>query len=469
MIYIIGLGIVGLAIFLFLQPKFKVLISYIWMMQFLDVAPKLVFGVYAWDYGAILMLLTATQVFVMKPVTYPGKHTYLTVLKIFFVWLLICFAWSLFIYDYPLMHTIKNARSLIVGYMMIFIFIRLFSVQPESFRFLMKWFYWLTLLLMPVVILQYVLQKQLLFGLIVEYQGDLRAVPIFLPFCLLNFWIILTKVLTGEKQEFHETVYLFLALLVVALSFTRGIYISVLITGLVLILNLFRDKALKIAILPKVAVAGILIGALFFVSGLGQKVVGRAFTALEILVSGSSSERITEDSKKNDDTFSGRIGLAEERFALVMEKNPVVGFGFIHEDDVPSDLRSSLRYGTALGGTADDPQAYSRTYAFSGHYILGFYTADIAWADLVISSGLVGIVLIICFIVSFAFGHLGNRSGEHPMGYAVKTGLFLQIVQTFMLTFNGNTLYGAVHIPAFLLAGYAMTKQAQKAVVVKIA
>jgi hypothetical protein len=337
---------------------------------------------------------------------------------------------------------------------MTIVFIRLFSVQPDSFEFLIKWFYRLTFVLMPVVLLQYVLKKPLLSGLISEYEGALRAVPVFLPLCLLNFWIICAKFLSSEKPVIHELIYMLLVLVTVALTYTRGIYIAVILTAGLLLWTMARDRTLKASSLFSVVAAGLLILVVLFASGMAQKVGGRVISGLQLL----STDESSSSSKQKDDTFTGRLGLAAERFSLVWTHNPLVGYGFIHEDDVPSDLRNRLRYGTVLGGTAADPTAYSRFYEFSSHYILGFYTADIAWADIAISIGWVGVLLLIAVMLTFVFGHYSNPNTVHPMGYAVKTGLFLQLMMMFLLTFDGNNFYGAVHIPAFLLAGYSLTR-----------
>ena len=450
-----ALAIMGFGAFLALQPKVKALVSFILMMQFFDAGPGQLFGMYVWDYGAMLMLVTGVEVYCRTPVLEAPTFTYLAVLKIFLTWLAICFVWSLLVYRYPPLHTIKSARQMVLGYFMTLIFIRLFRVQPEAFEYLMKWIYRLTFALMPVVILQYVVHKPLLFGLVSEYEGVLRDVPVFFPLCLLNFWVIGTKILTSEKVAAHEWVYAVLALSTVALSFTRGIYISVMFTAAVLLYSTWRDGTLKASSLIAATAACLLAAVGLLATGLGDKVVGRAASGIDLL---GSSETQTID-KKRDDTFNGRLGLAMERFALVSAQNPLLGYGFIHEDDVPSEVRSRLKFGTPLGGTAEDPTAYSRTAAFTSYFILGFYTADIAWPDIVISVGWVGAILFVTLLISFIVGHYRYRNTAHPMGYAVKTGLYLQVVTMILLMFDGNYFYNSVHIPAFLLAGYSLASR----------
>lgn len=462
---ILALLIPALALFIFLQPKYKVLISFFLMMQCFDVVPTIMLGMYVWDYGAILMLITAADVYIRRPLVAPAEHTYLTILRVLLVWLAICFLWSLAIYQYPLMHTIKNARYMLLGYGMTLVFIRLFSVQPDSFEFLMKWFYRLTFLLMPVVALQYVLRRPLLFGLVTDYEGSVRALPVFLPLCLLNFWIISTKILSSERLAVHEWIYALLVLVTVALTYTRGIYAAFILTSGLLVWAMSRNRSLKFTSLLGAILAGTALIGVLFVSGLAQKVGGRAASGIELLSSGKSSK----SSMDNYDTFNGRLGLAGERFSMVWSHNPLVGYGFIHEDDVPPELRHSLHYGTVLGGTAADPTAYAKYAAFTDYNMLGLYSSDIAWADIVISTGFVGAFLLIAFVMAFAVEQYVDRNSAHPSGRAVKTGLYLEIMMLFILTFDGNSFYYAVHIPAFLFAGYSLTLRGRAQVDVRAA
>jgi len=447
---IAALAVVGLVGFLFLPLRTKVLFAYFIMMQGFNLIPNQLFGQYVWDYGAILMLVTGSIALFRQPKMPTFNHPYLIALKIFLAWLFICFVWSLVIYQYPLLNTIKAARYMVVGYSMTLILIRVFSVQPGILEYLMKWFYWLSFLIMPIFVLQYLLHQTLLFVKAIEYEGALRAIPVFLPFCLLNLWIIIVKALASEKLRVHEWLYAALALIVIALTYTRGVYLGVLITSGVLIWYMSREGTLKASSSFKVLGAGVVLITVLVASGGATKVAARIASGLQAIGSGDSAH-----AAKNDDTFTGRLGLAAERFSLSWERNPLLGFGFIHEDDVPREIRRSLRYGTPLAGTAADPTLFSRTDS-DGHYTLGFYSADIAWADIVIATGPMGEFLLVALLVTLFIGHYRGRS-EHPMGYAVRTGLFLQLVMTSLLTFDGDSLFGTAYIPAFLMAAYSLT------------
>ena len=445
----LALAGMGLMAFLTLQPKVKALVAFILMMNFFNLGPDMLFGMYVWDYGAMLMLVTAVEVYAKTPILGPPKNAYLMVLRIFLAWMVICFIWSLMVNQYPLMHTIKSARQVMVGYSMALIFIRLFRVQPGAFEYLMKWLYWLTFAAMPVMILQSILHKQLLFATAIEYEGVLRTVPVYLALSMLNLWILGAKMLSHEKLAVHEWIYGVLALATIALTFTRGVYAAVFLTAATLLWVMMRDGTLKASSLMLTMGLGGLLIIVAVAAGFADKIVDRAASGLSVLSSAPGT--------KSDDTFSGRLGLMQERFVLASANNPIMGFGFIHEDDVPSEVRSRLKFGTPLGGTAADPTLYARAAAYSSTQMLGFYTPDIAWPNIIISTGWVGVLLFVALLVTFFIGSRRRIGVEHPMGYAVRTGLIMQMVTMSLLTVDGAVFWSAVHIPAFILAGYSLT------------
>jgi hypothetical protein len=450
----LALAGMGFMAFLALQPKVKALVAFILMMNFFNFAPDMLFGMYVWDYGAMLMLVTAIQVYAKTPILEPPKNAYLMVLKIFLAWMAICFIWSLIVYRYPLMHTIKSARQAMVGYSMALIFIRLFRVQPGAFEYLMKWLYWLTFAAMPVMILQSMLHKQLLFATAIDYEGVLRTVPVYLALCTLNLWILGVKMLSQDRLAVHEWIYGVLALATIALTFTRGIYAAVLIAAAALLWIVTRDGRVKASSLMLAGSLGALLIVVVVAAGLADKIVDRAASGLSVL---GSVESASAPVRIADDTFSGRLGLMQERFTLASARNPIVGYGFIHEEDIPSEVRSRLKFGTPLGGTAADPTLYARAAAYSSVQVFGFYTPDIVWPNVIISTGWVGVLLFVMLLVTFFIGSRRRSGAEHPMGYAVRTGLILQMVTMSVLTFDSPVFWSAVHVPAFILAGYSLT------------
>ena len=449
---VIPAAAVGLLAFLMMPLRAQALIAFLLMTQLLDVAPSVLFGMYVWDYGAVLMLIVGIRVYFMKPMVTPRAHGYMIVLRLLICWVVVCFLWSLLVNGYPLDHTIKAARRLLVGYPMALIFARLFCVDPDSFDYLLKWLYRFTLVLMPVALLQYVVQRPLLFGLFRDYEGSLRSLPVFLPLCLLNGWIISAKLLSGARTSWHEMCYLLLAMASVVLSFTRGIYLAVLLAGALLLFLMSRERQLRPGAILRLSLAAFPVLALLLFTGMGQRVGERTLSALHLV--GGDTAAVT--SKDLDDSYHGRLDLAGERFQLAFHRNPLMGFGFIHEDDVPPELRSQLRYGSVLSGGAANPDAYANLYATSDRYLLAFYSADIAWADIAITTGTVGIALLVALLLALAADYWRHPNDSHPLGYPVRIGLFLQTLVMFILMFDGDNFFGTVHIPLFLLAGYSL-------------
>jgi hypothetical protein len=74
-------------------------------------------------------------------------------------------------------------------------------------------------------------------------------------------------------------------------------------------------------------------------------------------------------------------------------------------------------------------------------------------------TGYLGVALFIALMVTFVLEHYGNVDGMHPLGYAVRIGLFLQVLMIFLLMFDGDSFYGNLQIPALLLAGYSLTRE----------
>ena len=60
-VYVITIGLVGLAVFLTLKVRYKVLLGFFVMSQCFDLAPQIVFGKLISDLGAAMLLVAATQ------------------------------------------------------------------------------------------------------------------------------------------------------------------------------------------------------------------------------------------------------------------------------------------------------------------------------------------------------------------------------------------------------------------------
>lgn len=447
--YAIAVGALCLIGFCLLRPRVKVLIAFFVMTSCFDLVPRILFKIDVWDVGAVLLLITWFQLALTKKSMSTASIGYLIVLRVLLGWMILCLLWSVLIYGYPGLNSLKASRQMIIGVLSFFVFRELLDVDKDAYEFLNRALYIATFILLPVCLVQFVLHKPLLFGLYREYGDVTRSLPVFLPLVLLYMWMIASKVLTATKVSLHEMVYAGMAVAVTVLTFTRGIYLVVLFVLGVMIVTLALRKSpesikLNWVVVPMLLVLFVLGGAGLYVSGHADKVIERFTSAVELVV----GEKVKAN-KNNEDTYTGRLGIAHERFMLVLAHNPVIGYGFIHEDDVPRALRAKLKHGSVIY----TPE-YLERYQVGHPYVLALHSADIGWADIVINTGFIGLALWLMFCAVF-IGNFYQTARRTPAAYYhARLANFLQIIVGMLLMFESNTFVNLVHIPAFLIAGY---------------
>lgn len=450
MIYVVVTGIVALGIFFLLAPRYQVFVAFFIMTQCFDLLPRITAGIEIWDIGAVLLMIAAIRLVFMKPAINIRWPMHVAMFGTYLGWMAICVIWSILVYSYPVLDTLKSARHMVIGYASLFVILRLFAVDKDALQFFLKAIYVLTFVLLPVCIVQYIVNKQILFGLHTEYGSVTRYLPVFLPFIVLQIWFTLSRILAGERVAKHEPVYVLMAVVVVAITYTRGLYLAVAFGFIVMIATLIRDGHIRTRGLASVLMA-ILLGIVIAIStGAADRVLQRFGSAFS-LVFNENADLAYEDM----DTYSGRIALMNERFGLATKHNPLVGYGFIHEANVPKSLRDRLKYGSRVA-TPEYLEKYARGYP----YVLSLHSVDIGWADIVIDTGLVGFSLLILAIAAFVVGHYSRKYRTRSREYFLRLALFLEVVVLAVLMFNGNAFAGLVQIPAFLIAGHVFCTNA---------
>lgn len=440
----VALALAGLFLFLFLSPKTKVLVSFLLMMSLFDCVPNVMFGYFVWDAGIALLFFSWVHLTLTGESSYVYTDPHVRLLKVFVCWMLFCLAWSLVIYQYPLMLTMKASRQLILGYVSFFILLRLFEEKGDSLQFLLKAFYWLSYLLLTVGMVQYALKVEILFGLIKEYDGVLRALPIFLPFSHLFMWYILSRYLAARQTSLHEMVYVVLTLVATLTTFTRGIYLAILLSGLfILLVMLLQGRLVLVRAVSALCVCILGLALLFTTTDILEKSMGRFASALTLM--GEANRQVK---KSADDTYTGRIGLMKERLDAVANKNPLVGFGFMHED-IYEKQRLPFRYGSVIY-----TPKYLKRYAYGHPYALALHSADVGWQNLAIDTGLVGFALFLSILLATFVRYFATSGLVAPDDYFLRLAFFVQIFTLAILMFNGNTYTNNVHIPAFMLAAF---------------
>jgi len=447
--YAIAVGVLCLMGFCLLRPRVKVLIAFFVMTSCFDLVPRIFLKIDVWDVGAILLLIAWLQLALRKSEVPTSTIGYVVGLRIILGWMTLCLLWSVLIYEYPGLNSLKASRQMMIGLLSFFVFKELFAVDKGAYEFFSRALYVATFMLLPVCLVQFVLHKPLLFGLYREYGDVTRSLPVFLPLVLLYLWMIASKVLTATRISMHEVLYAGMAVAVTALTFTRGIYLAVLFVFGVMIFTLALRKSpenikLNWAVVPMLFILFTLCGAGLYISGYADKVIERFSSAMELVL-----EQKAKTNKDNEDTYTGRLGIAKERFMLVLAHNPVIGYGFIHEDDVPRTLRAKLKYGSVIY----TPQ-YIERYQAGYPYVLALHSADIGWADIMINTGFVGLALwiVLCAVfVTHFYATAGRTSAAY---YHARLAHFLQFIVGILLMFESNTFVNLVQIPAFILAGY---------------
>ncbi len=449
--YIIALGTVGGALLLLLPPRYKAVTALIVMTSCFDVVPRLIAGFDTWDFGAVLLLLTAVDLvlFRRRPrVGSGGPAAFVTAFAVFYIWMLICFACSLLVYGYPFLATLKTARQMLIGFLSIFVFGRLFASDPESLKFMLRWLYWLTFALLPLAIAQNVLHVHILAGTYRGYSDATRYLPSFLSFCLLFLWQILARQLAGTSIKVHEMLYVLLLLAVVVMSYTRGIYASVILGAAFVSWSLLSANKLQASsVLTTGLVASVGLAVVLFAGGL-DRAISRFSSGVDIVTAHQAVP-----SKGLDDTFTGRLGIVGERAALVAQYNPFMGFGFIHDDLVPREIMRGLKYGSVIY-----TEEYVKRYAAGYPYAIALHSADAGWADMILNTGFVGLALFAAAIVLFVSGQLRARP---PAGEAFYWSLafFTQTMLFVVLMIESNPFVTNVQMAGFMIAGYVAVKR----------
>ena len=446
MLSIVAIAVLCGILFIPLKPRYKALVSLFFLTDCFNVAPTVWGGVYVWDFGIVALFIMWVELYLKDKNYRPGSPKYMVALKAFVVWMVICFVYSILVYRYSVLDTIKSSRLMILGYLSIFALRRLFISDPGSMEFIFRWIFRFTLVLMMAVIYQYIKNEPIMYGLISEFDGKVRAVPIFLTLCMYGFLLIYTKFICGNKLKKTEVIYAMLSLVVISISFTRGIYLATVFSLLGSFLIILRRNAVRGSSVVKMVALALVFLPLLGYFGALDGLVKRFGGAITLITQGGKLD--SSQRKDLEDNYTGRMLLTSERFRLVAAHNPVVGYGFMHEERVPEEIKSRLRYGSLLVVPSDDKKLH-----FADG--LAWYSADIAWPDIVLATGFVGLVIFVWFVLALTRDYYSAGEYYGTEFLQIRTALFIQIIAYILLMFNSNYFYNFVHLPGLRIAAYS--------------
>jgi hypothetical protein len=417
-------------VFYFLKPYQRVLLAFLLMSSFFELLPYEVAGIKLWDVGVLLLFVSGYSYFRInkEPCKRPLYYYFLVA---FIALLGFVFFYSVTMYNYPLMETLKTSRQMILGYLSFFVFIRLFKNDPAALNKFHSFFFWFFLLLLSVNLLQYISGYQLLQGYVSKQKaGSIRSVPLFLPLASVYLWHTLSSFLSRSKISFFNILYVILYLISLVISFTRGYYVAITLMLLGMIFILLKDRRAFLTKSLVFLIIGLSLLSFMLITPKMARFVDRAQTTLNsVFQLGQSTRKINI----NNNTFGLRLFILKERARLVVRHNPLLGYGFIHENRAHKDI--SFHFGTWDRKTKS----------------IGFISADIAWANLVVYVGFLGIIIFLLFLFSFAVHHFRLRCQDSKL-YLLNLSYLLSFMTMVILMWNGDSFTRYVQLQMYNLA-----------------
>jgi len=368
-----------------------------------------------WDLGLFIMFLSSIPFFLgdYKKVNIDSSY-----LKFFLVFLSVVIAatiWSITMFKYDLVDTLKSSRDYL-GYFAFFLCLSMFIKDERYKKTLFIYLYYILFFLIIMYILQYVTDLEIFAGHRVDYefQGKeiSRNVPIIFSLFFIFLWYNLGAWLSGRKTLKGGKVFVILAYGATLLTLTRGIYIATFLCTLLVILYFLKRKEINLSKMTFLFFAALLMSLFLFADNPFSKRIGEI------------SEGVSDTG--SDSTFLFRLAILGERAQLAMEKSPAWGLGFYHPQN-EADL------GLIFGPWEEDRNSHA------------LWSADIAWANIVYQMGLIGVISISLFFISF-IAHFPriikhNRFLEDDLiGFAVYVELIRQMILMWIgASFTSNT------------------------------
>ncbi|MDY6822427.1 MAG: O-antigen ligase family protein [Thermodesulfobacteriota bacterium] len=428
MIKLLGFGFLLYACFWFLSPVYQLILSLALTANAFDLAPKVIFGRTIWDFGIVLLFTTGLKSVIVNRNFFKSRFFHENILILLFIQGLIVLLWSIAVYQYPLILTLKASRWLLLGLPSYFIFVNV--LNNYGIDKVCKYLYLIFFVLLFLVLIQYFFKIDLLMGLRREYRESLRYVPIFILISSVFAWSNLYNMMTDNKVSVHGIVYVVFYFTATLLTFTRGNYIAHFLVFLFFLFITFKNRKIKFIKTLAFTSIGCFFLAILLFAGKLDYIIDRSFSAIEII---SGHQAAHED---DQDTYTGRIALLDNRFNAVLQKNPAFGYGFIHE-------AVALKKG------------YKEILSFDpikGRYL---HLADNGWATIVLNTGVLGALIYLALFISVFISFFRHRAlaGQLPL----RLGFFLAFTLYVITSFINTAFIHDIQLPLWLLAGYTYT------------
>ncbi len=384
------------------------------------------FGIpYLWVLGFSMMLLFSLPLFLVRNHKVKIDSWYLKLFLLFLGVILVSVIWSIAIYKYDPIETLKASREYL-GYLTFFIFLILFQNNKQNYKKFFLYIYYVSFFLIIIYIIQFVTGTQIFSGHSTEYryQGQeiIRNIPQLFHLFFIYLWYNLSAWMSGRKLLRGGKLFIVLAYCAALFTLTRGIYLATIFSTVLVILFYFKRKEVKLQKLAAI-LAVVLLLPLFFIADnpFSQRI-------------GEISSNLTEEG--SDSTFFFRLAILGERATIAMEKNPVWGLGFYHPEN---EAELNLLFGPW------EPDRNSPA----------LWSSDIAWANIIYQMGLTGVVSLSLLFIAF-IAHFPRIIRKHKFLADDLIGLsvYVELIRQMILMWIGAVFTYNTQNIAMLLAFY---------------
>lgn len=434
---------------LYARPWYALAVLIFLMSNCFDLLPKTVFEVRFMDISIVVSIcMYIKYMFKFKNLTKSAASFSFAYFcyKTFILIMFVSFLWSIYVYSYPFSLTALTARHMLFGYLLLFLNIKIFELDKNSFAKSNNLIMLIIDYLLFAYIVQYFSGIHIFYGYYIEEQNIIRSIPNFYPILFVPMYRDVCAYLIGQRlsiYSYFRTPLIFTAFILMQ---TRGTYLAIGISLILMQFFILRHKRIQpTRVIISFSIVAFMLCVLFAGSFISNTIVRRIESTYEAIADASENNRA--NLQKN--TFALRLMLFKERMEMVYAKNIILGYGFIHEDIAQRTLR--YRIGT-----------YNK-FSIRGST---FTSSDIAWANILIYTGYLGLLSFVTFtfalVISFARRNIGSAAGNISSdNYTLRSGYFYAVLSSLILMANGPAWTTDMQIYAYLLSVYLYLSASQ--------
>lgn len=421
----ISVGVLALSI---KYPLVGLFFSFSAMSSFFNLIPAQLFSNSfinkTWDIGFVIFIFVSISILVNNTKSFRTIHIP-PYFKFFSIYLLICvvsFLFTIVKYPFPILDAIRTFRYQL-GYLFIPVLLLYFfntseTDQTKNFIIVVKAIYYFLFLLLILYIIQFLSQWPIFTGysrsFTIAGKSYLRSIPNFFSICFFFLWFNLGAWFTNNRLMPAGKLYVLLCFCAALFTFTRGIYLSVAFTLIMLCYLIFKSHKFNQSRLIVSIIVTFTVLSAALLTGYLNPFLNRVSTISKVTTLNS-----------REDTFRYRLELLRDRINLINHENPFLGLGFIHN-------KYGYKFGVFNGNYDEDIDGPSLS------------CADIAWGNIVYRTGWIGFGSFIIFIIitlCYTFIRVNPRINVDSL-FLFELATLLELIRNIILTLNSEIYTG---------------------------